>query len=105
MTTIPELHPDELLWREACGTLSADERADLAAHLERCPACALERVVRMEAARARVPSEADHALAARLVDRVLATHERRPPVALRGGWRRPLAVAAAAVVLAAGTAF
>jgi len=105
--TLSELHPDELLWRDACGTLTPDERADLTAHLQRCPACALERVVRIEAARARVPSEADHALAARLVDRVLATSERRLVMAttVRGGWHRPLAVAAAAVVLVAGTAF
>ena len=102
---LSELHPDELLWREACGTLTPDERADLSAHLQRCPACVLERVVRMEAARARVPSEADHALAARLVDRVLTTHQRRPAAAIASSWRRPLAVAAAAVVLVAGTAF
>jgi hypothetical protein len=103
--TLSELHPDELLWRDACGTLTPDERADLTAHLRRCPGCALERVVRLEAARARVPSEADHALAARLVDRVLATHERRPVMAIRAGWRRSLAAAAALVVLVAGTAF
>lgn len=104
--SLSELHPDELLWREACGTLTADERADLMAHLQRCPACTLERVVRTEAARARVPSEADHALAARLVDRVLATTpQRRPATAIRAGWRRPLAAAAALIVLVAGTAF
>jgi hypothetical protein len=102
--TVTDLHPDELLWREACGTLSPDERADLTAHLDRCPVCAMERVVRMEAARARVPSEADHAIAARLVDRVLAASQQRPVVALRPGWRRPLAVAAALVLCAAGTA-
>jgi TolA-binding protein len=102
--TVSDLHPDELLWRDACGTLSANERADLTAHLERCPACALERIVRMEAARARVPSEADHAMAARLVDRVLAVSERRPVAALRGGWRRPLAMVAAVVLFVAGTA-
>ena len=44
---LSELHPDELLWRESCGTLSPNERADLTAHLQRCPACALERVVRI----------------------------------------------------------
>ena len=102
--TLSELHPDELLWREACGTLSPDERADLSAHLQRCPACAMERIARMEAARARVPSEADHAIAARLVDRVLAASERRPVAAIRVGWRRPLAVAAAVLLFAAGTA-
>jgi TolA-binding protein len=102
--TVSELHPDELLWREACGTLSPDERADLNAHLQRCPACAMERIVRMEAARARVPSEADHAIAARLVERVLAASERRPAAPIRVGWRRPLAVAAAVLLFVAGTA-
>ena len=102
--TLSDLHPDELLWREACGTLSPDERADLNAHLQRCPACVMERIVRMEAARARVPSEADHAIAARLVDRVLAASERRPVAAIRVGWRRPLAVAAAVLLFAVGTA-
>lgn len=101
--TVTDLHPDELLWREACGTLSQDERADLTAHLDRCPVCAMERVVRREAARVRVPSEADHALAARLVDRVLAASERRPVTALRD-WRRRVAVAAALVLFVAGTA-
>ena len=102
--TVSDLHPDELLWREACGTLSPEERADLTAHLARCPVCAMERVVRMEAARARVPSEADHAIAARLVDRVLAASERRPVAAPRLGWRRPVAVAAAMLLFVAGTA-
>jgi TolA-binding protein len=102
--TVSDLHPDELLWREALGTLAPNERADLAAHLQRCPACALERVVRMEAARARVPSEADHAMAARLVDRVLAASDRRPVAALRVGWRRPFAIAAAVALFVVGTA-
>jgi TolA-binding protein len=102
--TVTELHPDELLWREACGTLSPDERADLTAHLDRCPVCAMERVVRMEAARARVPSEADHAIAARLVDRVLAASQQRPVAALRPRWRGQVAVAAALVLFVAGTA-
>src|SRR5688500_17580242 len=59
----------------------------------------------MEAARARVPTEADHALAASLVHLVLTTRERLPVTAIRAGWRHPLAVAAAAVLLVAGTAF
>src|SRR3954468_13186355 len=96
--TVTELHSEELLWREACGALSPDERADLTAHLDRCPVCALERVVRMEAARARVPSAADHAMAARLVDRVLVASERRPLPAISRGWRRPIAIAAALVL-------
>ena len=62
-----DLHPDELMWRAARGPLTAVDRADLAAHLGRCPACALECAVRIEAAAARAPSEADHRLAGRLV--------------------------------------
>jgi len=103
--TLPELHPDELLSREASSTLTATERADLSAHLARCPACALERTVRLEAARVRVPSDLDHAIAARVVGRLLADPGREiGPVKRGGAWHRPLAYAAIALVLLSGTA-
>jgi len=104
--TLPELHPDELLMREASSTLTPSERADLSAHLERCPACALERAVRREAARLRGPSDLDHAIAARVVGRLLASPDREIGPANRGGgpWRRRLAYAAVALVLVSSTA-
>lgn len=110
---LPELHPDELLLREASSTLTPREWADLSAHLARCPACALERSLRREAARLRVPSDLDHAIAARVVGRILAKparpelHERDigPGPAKRGAsWGRRLAYAAIALVLISGTA-
>src|SRR4029079_18084464 len=86
---LPELHPDELLSRESSSTLTATERADLSAHLARCPACALERTVRREAARVRVPSDLDHAIAARVVGRLLADPDREIGPVKRGGfWGR-----------------
>lgn len=115
--TLPELHPDELLSREASSTLTPDEWADLRAHLERCPACALERAVRHEAARARVPSNEDHAIAARVVGRLLAgqtqiqgrpPEEERPMIPAKRAagvtWGRRLAYGALALVLVSGTA-
>jgi hypothetical protein len=103
--TLPELHPDELLLREASSFLTASERADLNAHLERCPACTLERAVRQEAARLRGPSDLDHAIAARVVGRLLADPDREIGPTKRGGaWRRRLAYAAIALVLVSSTA-
>jgi len=103
--TLSELHPDELLMREASSTLTPREWADLSAHLERCPACALERSVRREAARVRVPSDLDHAIAARVVGRLLAAEERDvAPIKRRGTGGRRLAYAALVLVLVSGTA-
>jgi hypothetical protein len=104
--TLPELHPDELLSREASSTLTPREWADLSAHLQRCPACALERAARREAAAVRAPSDLDHAIAARVVSRILAGHERELASPKRGraqGGRR-LAYAALVLLLASGTA-
>ena len=44
---IVELHPEELLDREASGALTAAEREVLAAHAARCSACACERRLRV----------------------------------------------------------
>jgi hypothetical protein len=103
--TLLELHPDELLLREASSTLTPREWADLSAHLERCPACALERAVRREAARVRAPSDLDHAIAARVVGRLLAGQDRELAPARPGRpWKRRLAYAALVLVLVSGTA-
>jgi TolA-binding protein len=73
--TPAELHPDDLLERDAAGELSQAEQNQLAAHLLRCTACRLERL-----ARADFRGEADrlypHGPAdAKLLTRVLATPE------------------------------
>jgi len=46
--TVVDLHPEELLDKDARGELSTDERARLQTHLARCSACRAERVLRMD---------------------------------------------------------
>jgi hypothetical protein len=103
---LPELHPDELLAREASSTLTPREWADLSAHLTRCPACALERAARREAASVRTPSDLDHAIAARVVGRILAGQDRElgAPKRRRAWGGRRLAYAALVLLLVSGTA-
>lgn len=106
--TLPELHPDELLAREASSSLTAREWADLSAHLARCPACALDRAARREAARVRAPSDLDHAIAARVVGRLMSgQHPELLPAkhtGASGGGGRRLAYVALALLLISGTA-
>lgn len=45
---IVDLHPEELLDKDARGALSEDERALLDAHLARCETCRFERMVRAD---------------------------------------------------------
>jgi anti-sigma factor RsiW len=46
--TVVDLHPEELLDKDARGELSTDERARLETHLARCAACRAERVLRLD---------------------------------------------------------
>ncbi len=46
--SVIDLHPEELLDKEARGTLETDERARLEAHCARCSACRFERSVRAD---------------------------------------------------------
>jgi TolA-binding protein len=46
MTRVVDLHPEELLDRDARGELTADEETRLEAHLARCAACRFERQLR-----------------------------------------------------------
>jgi hypothetical protein len=102
--TLPDLHPDELLQRASQDRITPDERADLGAHLQRCPACALELAVRGDAAKAGISSETDHAVAARVVERVLeATVPLKAPH-VGGHWRGRLARAAMVALMLTSTA-
>ena len=82
-----ELHPENLLEREALGQLSDAERTQLDAHLARCAACRLERMARMdflrESERFARETPAD---VQRLLARVLAAP---PPVEREIVARRP----------------
>jgi len=102
--TLPELHPDELLRRASHDRITPAERADLGAHLQRCPACALELAVRGDAAAAGISSEADHAVAARIVDRVLTSTLPLVAASVAGTWRGRLARAAVIVLMLTSTA-
>ncbi len=48
MTRVVDLHPEELLDRDARGELSAADEARLESHLARCPACRFERQLRAD---------------------------------------------------------
>jgi hypothetical protein len=102
--TLPELHPDELLRRAGHDRITPAERADLGAHLERCPACSLELAVRADAAAAGISSEADHAIAARIVDRVLTSKRPLHAPSVAGPWRGRLARAAVIALMLTSTA-
>lgn len=102
--TLPDLHPDELLWRASQDRITPAERADLGAHLRRCPACALELAVRGDAATAAISSEADHAVAARVVERVLASNVPLKTALVAGRWPGRLARAAAVALMLTSTA-
>jgi hypothetical protein len=102
--TLTDLHPDELLRRASGDRILPAERADLDAHLERCPACALELAVRADAATAAIPSEADHALAARVVERVIASRTSANAPFVGHAWRGRAARAALIALMLTSTA-
>jgi hypothetical protein len=94
--TAPDLHPEELLDRAAAGTISADERTRLDAHLAVCPACRFEQQARADFAVLPAVAQVDD-----LVTRALAGL----PSAARPMPRRasPMFVAAAVVLLGFGS--
>src|SRR3954451_22232243 len=102
--TLADLHPDELLRRASQDRITPAERADLGAHLRRCPACALELAVRGDAATAGISSETDPAVAARVVERVLASTVPVKAALVAGRWPGRLARAAAVALTLTSTA-
>lgn len=103
MTPSIDLHPEELIEREVDGDLTDAERARLEAHLRHCPACRMERRVRMDFRDAESLPEPDtQAFVARLV---LPDRARPASTSPRKRVRRvPLALAAAALLAIAGLA-
>ena len=59
--SISELHPEELLDKDARGTLTDAERTLLDAHLARCGTCRFERTSRLDFAAEREELESDDA--------------------------------------------
>ena len=98
-----DLHPEELLAKASQVALGADEEADLRAHVERCPACALQLALRDDINLALAPTDFDYEIGARAVERLAATPDwgalpaTRPTRVAR---REAPVVARAAVVLA-----
>lgn len=76
-----DLHPEELLHRAAAGTLVADERARLRAHLDECEGCRLELAVRRAAARQARPRRGDERRLERLATAAVSRARRREPAA------------------------
>ena len=91
---LDDIHPEELLVTRR--VLTDDERADLRAHLARCPGCALQVALRADVARAFEPTDVDYEVGARAVARVLASARWAPPRArvLASRARAPRACAA-----------
>jgi TolA-binding protein len=98
-----DLHPEELIEREADGDLTTAEHARLEAHLRHCPACRMERRVRVDFRRAEsLPEPESQAFVARLV---LPDRARPASTSPRKRFRRvPLVFAAAALLAIAGLA-
>jgi TolA-binding protein len=98
-----DLHPEELLARFGRGSLGPDEAADLRAHVDRCPACALQLELRDDVARAFAPTDVDYEIGARAVARFAesqAQEPRRAAAALSLARERPPRLVRIALVVA-----
>jgi TolA-binding protein len=98
-----DLHPEELLYQKTIRALGPDEQADLDAHVARCGACAMHVALQPAMRQAASPSEADYALAARAVERLLRSDASTKGIApakpsSRFGGRGPAVARVAAVV-------
>ncbi len=103
-----DLHPEELIDQERCGTLSAADRRRLEAHRAQCTACSFEVAVTRNASAAAEPRPGDAELLARVVASSLEqSRGRRSEMRALGSRRRNKVAAAilfAAVVAAAALA-
>jgi len=111
MRASAELHPEDLLDRDARGELGDAERALLEAHLQRCAACRIERRARVDFRAELEPpqGEDERGEVQPLLAKVLAMHPAKTPPAVasrvsRGRRLLPLLVAAALVSAAAWAA-
>jgi TolA-binding protein len=78
--SLVELHPEELLDREACGTLTPPEQDFLEAHVARCAACRIQRLARDDFA-SELAADDGHLDVALLVSHALrAANPVEPPV-------------------------
>ena len=112
--TVVDLHPEELLDKDARGELSADELARLETHLARCAACRAERVLRLDFADELEADDRPSALLGLVQGALAAPRPAAPPNAMPeldavpGLRRRPRRTAfvllVAAAVLAASAA-
>ncbi len=106
--TVVDLHPEDLLERDAQGSLESGERARLEAHLAHCAACRMERQLRLDFAgelEAEIPLEKVIGLGIEQV--VVAAPQRESVVVLRGPRRRrhrAVWLLAAAALLVGGAA-
>ncbi len=91
-----DLHPEELIDREATGELSPADRERLDAHLRHCPACRMERRVRGDF---RQVAEGAHADVRALIARALVPGQERTARRRARGTRLRFALVAAALLL------
>jgi TolA-binding protein len=106
--TVVDLHPEDLLEKDAQGSLDASERARLEAHLAHCSACRMERLLRADFAgelEAEVPLERSVGLGIEQIP--VAAPPRESITMLRGPRRRrhrAVWLLAAAALLVGGVA-
>jgi hypothetical protein len=91
-----DLHPEELIEREARGELSPADRERLEAHLRQCPACRMERRVRGDFQRV---AEGAHADVRALIARALVPGQARTERRRFRGTRLRFALVAAVLLL------